>query len=338
MRSSLDALNKSGQILRFSMLMADSELNSHLRAVAGSSILHFCKMQALGNDFVVVSEDELDHAIDSFKLNISGPSADRFLARLSVKVCSRRFGVGADGFIVVRRGLTAGNLSWTYLNNDGSSSLMCGNGLRCLALWSMMHKWTASKHFYVETGKFPVEIVYDSPDFITSDLGEPILKPSGIPVNVPGDTPIVARDFQIGADSFKISCVSIGNPHCVIFENEFDDLFLDKLASSLQANSFFPEGVNVEFVQVISNNHVRVIVYERGCARTLACASGAGAVVVAAALQGLTGRDVCVQLEGGSLHVSWSEIDNHLRISGPASMVYDGEIDLSLLIPEASAC
>ena len=321
------------------MLMIDSEHDIDLSTAAASSILPFSKMQALGNDFIVVGQDNLERALSALKLKITEQSEKECLVSLARKVCERRFGVGADGFIVVRRKAGSKNLGWTYLNNDGSASLMCGNGLRCLALWAVQNNWVSGERFYVETGKGPVEIVYASPDSITTDLGEPVLLPQLIPVQVTSDSPVVAYKFQIGNDSFKISCVSMGNPHCVIFvESDPDRLMMERLATSLQTNDFFPEGVNVEFARVISKNHVRVVVYERGCGRTLACASGAAAVTVAGFLEGRTGRDLGIELEGGLLAVNYSLQDNHLRISGPARLVYEGQINLGSLNPEAQTC
>jgi diaminopimelate epimerase len=323
--------------------MVDSECDSDLRAVAGSSILGFCKMQGLGNDFVVVGQDELESVLG--KADASDGSAA--LSLLAQQLCSRRFGIGADGFIVVRPGSKPETLSWTYLNSDGSTSLMCGNGLRCLALWAVAFGKAPGKRFFVETGKGPVEISYDSASSITTDLGAPILDPATVPVNLSagvlssafieaGDnTPIVEQLFQLKTENLKLSCVSMGNPHCVIFEDKFDDPTLEKRATELQTHPFFPEGVNVEFVQVVSNNHIKVVVYERGCGRTLACASGAGAVLVASSLAGRTGREADVELEGGTLRVSWSESDNHVRICGPAKIVYNGQVDLHALKPEA---
>lgn len=314
------------------MLMVDSELDSELQALAGSSILRFCKMHALGNDFVVVAEDALNLAVNGSKH--SACQGER-LVQIARKLCSRKFGIGADGLIVVRRGSSKERLSWTYLNSDGSLSLMCGNGLRCLALWAELNGWAPGTEYFVETGKGPVAINFAGKESITSDLGEPILDPALIPINESAKTSYIAHEFHLDAEEFKISCVSMGNPHCVIFEEDLDPARLEKRALALQSHSFFPEGVNVEFVKVESNDQLKVLVYERGCGRTLACASGAAAVVVAAVLEGRTARQVRVELEGGALDISWSKEDNHVRICGPASMVFEGKVDLKSLDLEA---
>lgn len=318
--------------------MVDSGQDSDLGGCEGSSILPFAKMQALGNDFVVVSEPHLNSILNTFSVDRGGQSEAVFLSQLARSICSRHFGVGADGLIVVRQGSSPQTLSWAYLNSDGSGSLMCGNGVRCLALFAVEHKLVSSRHIRLETGKGIVEIDFESPDLITSDLGEPILKPASIPVKEMGELPVVARDFQIDADHFKVSCASMGNPHCVIFESEVDESILSARAARLQAHPCFPESVNVEFVRVVSANHLRVIVFERGCGRTLACASGAAAVAVASVLEGRSEREVVVELDGGSLQVSFSQTDNHVRITGPARLVYQGRIDLKLLDLEAAKC
>jgi len=318
------------------MLMVDSEKNSDLRAAAGSSTLRFSKMHALGNDFVVVSEDALNQACAALTAGSKAQISDKFLQALAEKLCSRRFGIGADGFIVVRRGSRPENLSWTYLNSDGSVSLMCGNGLRCLALWAHANNWAKAKTYFVETGKGPVQITFESADSITSDLGEPILTPSAIPISDTTGDSFIGREAKIGCDKVKLSAVGMGNPHCVIFDAKLDEASFVQRADKLQADKFFPEGVNVEFVEVVSRKHMRVVVYERGCGRTLACASGAAATVVAGVLEGKTDRDVRVELEGGSLQISWSDEDNHLRINGGASLVYEGLIQLSQIMPEAA--
>ena len=332
------------------MVMVDSKLDSGFRAGKANSVLAFCKMQALGNDFVVIGEDELEQVLEPFAAQTASAEArSQFLVRLATRICSRNFGVGADGLIVVRPGSNKDTLSWTYLNNDGSTSLMCGNGLRCLALWAEKHKWAPSTNYFVETGKGPVEIEFESEDSISSNLGEPILEPGKIPVSLEeagdalsfsNDSQIVAAEFKLSqSKKVKITCVNMGNPHCVVFDqNLADEKELQAMATMLQENPFFPEGVNVEFVRVRSPLHMEVIVYERGCGRTLACASGAAAVLVAAVLEGRCQRQATVELEGGSLQIGWTASDNHVQITGPAAFVFEGRIDLHTLGLEADPC
>lgn len=312
------------------MVMVETELDSGLHAEAGGSIMEFYKMQGLGNDFVVTGENELKTALNALCLKASEEALLPQLARI---LCRRNFSVGADGFIVVKKGSKTDRLSWTYLNSDGSSSVMCGNGLRCLALWAELKGVSPSRKYLVETGKGPVEIQFDSQDKITSDLGEPIFEAEAIPLSRGGKEHFIGRELRLrSGESLRVSCLSMGNPHCVVFsEQEFNEESLSELAAEIQSNELFPEGVNVEFVQILSRDCLKVIVYERGCGRTLACASGAAAAVVAAALEKTADRKATVKLEGGELQISWQESDNHVRISGPAELSFQGQIDLKTL-------
>lgn len=319
------------------MLMVDPELSSESQSSTAKFTMRFSKMQGLGNDFVVVSEDEL-HVIAracGFEIN------NNFLSQLAQKICDRHFSVGADGFIVVRRSDRAENqFSWTYINNDGSSSLMCGNGLRCVGLWLRKTGWTDAEHFIVETGGIDVEIDFESTEKITSDLGVPILKARWIPIKtdgaLDGEKPVIAQviNTKAGGD-LKITCVNMGNPHCIIYVDDLsNEEKLAAIATELQSNAFFPQGVNVEFVKVISETHMQILVWERGCGKTLACASGAAATLVASVLEKKTERNARVDLPGGSLQIEWNQMDEHVRITGPAAIVFEGRIDLrSLNLP-----
>lgn len=328
------------------MLMLDSDLEAGLPASSGSSTLGFCKMQGLGNDFVVVWEDDLNSALTFFRSKkvYDAPlfEPDDILSRLAKSICARNLSVGADGLIVARRGSRPDRMSWSYLNSDGSVSQMCGNGLRCLALWFELSSLSPARNYIVETGKGLVEIKFESQDLISTDLGEPILEPDLIPARFPAaripggksEPRIIARGFTSkNSKNYKLSCLSMGNPHCVIFVDyaNLESSELAELASELQTSEHFPESVNVEFVRVDSNDHLRAVVYERGCGRTMACASGAAACLVAAVLEGRCSRELEVMLDGGPLQLSWSETDNHVRITGPARLVFRGAIDLASL-------
>ncbi len=326
------------------MVMVNSRLEADLSTGESKALLSFCKMQGLGNDFVLVSEDELERALSAYLFE-SNAAKDEFLSALAEKLCSRNFGIGADGFIVVRKGSSKERLSWTYLNSDGSISLMCGNGLRCLALWAELKHWAPSKNYFVETGKGPVEIRFESPNSISTDLGEPNLIPEEIPVCLKAAKSelaanaekVVAADIDFGTLKYTISCVNMGNPHCIVYVDDIDCSELEKAATYLQAHPFFPDGVNVEFVKLKSRQELKVVVFERGCGRTLACGSGAAAVAVAAVLESKTERTVKVELDGGVLEIFWNERNNHVQINGPAKLVFEGQIDLRSLNLETSA-
>lgn len=319
------------------MLMVDSELSSESQGSTDRFTMRFCKMHGLGNDFVVVSEDELNVIARACGFEIN----NNFLSSLARKICDRHFSVGADGFIVVRRSDRSENqFSWTYINSDGSSSLMCGNGVRCLGLWLRRTGWTNADHFIVETGAGDVEIEFESSEKITSDLGVPILKARWIPTKTDGgldcEKPVIAQSIKTKtAGEVKITCVNMGNPHCIIYVDDLqDEEKLAVVAEELQANPFFPQGVNVEFVKVLSESHLQILVWERGCGKTLACASGAAATLVASVLEKKSQRNARVELPGGSLQIEWNQSDEHVRITGPAAVVFDGRIDLrSLNLP-----
>jgi diaminopimelate epimerase len=295
----------------------------------------FTKMQALGNDFVFVDERDLAAIPASKQLLQDLPLHGALLARA---VCDRHFGIGADGLIVVRKAQDPQcAVSWLYLNSDGSQSAMCGNGLRCLALYSVENGLVNERQFKVETAVGAVGVSMIDSDCITSDLGEPTLSSAGIPVAVvaaAGNTKEVVRhSLQSGKTQFNATCVGLGNPHCVIFESPVAADERALLAPQIQALPFFPEGVNVEFVDVLSPAEARVFVWERGCGPTLACASGAAAVLVAGVLEGRLSRQATIRLPGGALLVSWSEDDRHVRITGPARTMFKGAFDLERYYP-----
>ncbi len=326
------------------MVMVDSELDSGLKSNAGKSVLAFSKMQALGNDFLLVFEANLEDALNTVKPGWKAKEA-KMLALLAGRLCNRHYGVGADGLIIARAGSKADRLSWTYLNSDGSSSVMCGNGLRCLALFAVNNGFQETRvgsKFIVETGKGPVEIDFRSEDRIKTDLGEPIFEAEKIPVAFENPEAYETKSGLLkktlkffDGQEVEISVLSMGNPHCVVFRDDFaDERELEKIALLLQVNPLFPQGVNVEFVKADSRGDLSVIVFERGCGRTQACASGAAASLVAAHLHGMVERKANVHLEGGSLEIEFKEENKHVYISGPAKFVFDGKIDLQAILGE----
>lgn len=329
------------------MLMIDSEQSIGQRTAARTS-LRFAKMQALGNDFVMVSEDDLNALSRASHFEVS----DKFLSNLARKICDRHFSVGADGLIVVRRSKRDDcELAWNYLNSDGSTSVMCGNGLRCLALWAHENGWVDKSEFAVETGVGPVQIKFESARKISSDIAEPIFAAGDIPVDLEAGglhvypkhgenenrlEQLIRRKFSIDAKDVTVTCLSMGNPHCVTFVDSIDETVCQRVASKLQSHPFFPEGVNVEFVQIESADRLNIVVWERGCGKTLACASGAAAALVAAVAEGHSNRKAEIVLPGGALEIHWDEKDNHVHISGPASFVFDGTIDIDSVLEGSS--
>lgn len=324
--AAVSALPQSG-------LSAQSKSTASNQDELQDSLLPFAKMQGLGNDFVVISEDDLKSRRLGAELLRNW---DKESARLAKAACNRHFGVGADGLIIVRPSPQLDcQLGWSYINSDGSPSDMCGNGLRCVALWALDRQVVNTRHFKVHTAKGPVEVDFQDIDHITVDLGPPILASHLIPVAGDQRPQVLKETIEVAGKSLTVTCVSMGNPHCVIFEPHLNPFEYDLFAPQIQALPFFPEGVNVEFTVVENPHCARVFVWERGCGPTLACSTGASAVVVAGVLERRLERKSTVKLPGGLLEVEWSEKDDHVRLTGPARQSYTGVIDLAHLLSEA---
>lgn len=303
------------------------------RDMSNASQLKFSKMQGLGNDFVVIGEDDLRSQRIGADLLLNW---EEEAGRLARAICNRHFGIGADGLIVVRSSPRPDcQVGWSYINSDGSPSDMCGNGLRCVALWALERQLVTGKNFAVATAKGPVPVHFEDVDQITVDLGPPILNSQKIPVAGADRDLVLNEPLEVHGKTLSVTCVSMGNPHCVIFEPHLNPFEYDVFAPKIQQLPFFPEGVNVEFVVVENPSCARVFVWERGCGPTLACSTGASAVVVAGVLEKRLARKSRVKLPGGQLEVEWSAEDDHVRLTGPARHSYTGTIDLSQLLVEA---
>jgi len=270
--------------------------------------LEFTKMQGLGNDFLLL--DNLDGSLEL------SPETVRFL-------CDRHFGVGADGVITVSPSARA-DLGMRIFNSDGSEAEMCGNGIRCFALYARDRGLVAGPELSVET---PAGIVRPriEGETVAVDMGEPVFDAEKIPVNLPGE----AIDYPIvfAGRAVSITCVSMGNPHCVIFYPPGEVLPVEELGPVIETDPIFPERTNVEFIRVLGEREIEFRVWERGAGITLACGTGACAAVAAAARTGRTGREVLVHLPGGDLDIEWRE-DNRILMTGPAEEVFSGRIEI----------
>lgn len=255
-------------------------------------------------------------------------------------------------------------LSWVYTNSDGSNAVMCGNGLRCLALWARLRGGVDQNKFNIATAKGAIGVQFSGEQQITVDLGEPVLEAASVPVVGKKEDKVVTLELAAGKSKVTAIAVGMGNPHCVIFDETVwsgwssalqslessssstssgfklklpdhlegsDHQALEAVAQSIQKNPAFPASANVEFVQIVARDQVRCYVYERGCGFTLACASGAAAVVVAGVLTGVLDRTTNVELPGGTLEVSYAESDNCIRITGPAREIFSGVFKLEHL-------
>lgn len=349
--------------------------------------LPFTKMHGLGNDFVMVKDVDLDLVLRSALAQVDEGRSGAVkidltsaLSQLAQTLCDRRFGIGADGLIVaVSPQRAAGlllekivaaypsyeqcELAWIYINSDGSSSDMCGNGLRCLAYFARVNSdkeseshWPQADKFKVATRAYPVAVTvlecklcsagggaHSSPlslvRMVRTQLAAPEIK-------------FVAEKLTLGDITLSATAIDMGNPHCVIFDcaeleltqyqgcmhgisggasaafvEKFPSRLLD-LAHQIQGLSIFPQGVNVEFVLPQGRDRAVVYVVERGCGPTLACASGAAAVVVAGVIEERLNRQCCVILPGGELEVTWSSLDNLIELNGPAQIAFSGEFPL----------
>lgn len=279
--------------------------------------MEFTKMHGLGNDFVVI-DCRRDKETNYYEL--------------AAKICDRHFGVGADGLMVVLPSEQA-DCRMRIFNSDGSEPEMCGNGLRCFARYVYEKGIVSTTEMTVETlaGIMKPKILFNQAGEITKvkvDMGEPILKRSLIPIIGDGEHAIKEK-IVIDDQIFIITAISMGNPHCVIFTENAQTVDLTKWGPKIEHSAYFPQKTNVEFVQVLSPTEMRMRVWERGAAVTLACGTGACAALTAAVLNGLTERDATIHLDGGDLEISWSEDSNHIFMTGAAENVFEGVLSIS---------
>ena len=278
--------------------------------------MKFTKMHGIGNDYVYVAG-----------LTASLPEDLPALAR---NISHRRFGVGADGLILILPPSDAAqaDVRMQMFNADGSESEMCGNGIRCLAKYAYEHGICRQEALRVETGcgvlSLELRVQGDEVLDVRVDMGIPRLQPNEIPTTLAGEQ-IVLEPFLIGDHSLAVTCVSLGNPHVVIFVEDASDELVLGVGPLIETDSRFPQRINVEFVEVISNTEVRQRTWERGSGETWACGTGASAVCVAGVLTGKTQRQIKVHLIGGDLDLCWDESSNHVFMTGTATEVFSGD-------------
>jgi diaminopimelate epimerase len=240
---------------------------------------------------------------------------------------NRHFGVGSDGLILICPSEKA-DARMRMFNADGSEAEMCGNGLRCVAKYVYDHGLVRKPSLQIETGRgilrVDLELANGSVSQATIDMGEPILDPRRIPTTLSGNPPTDAP-LSLGDHSFRVTCISMGNPHCVIFSKEITDDLVLGIGPKIEKHLAFPNRTNVEFVSVKNSDDVTVRVWERGSGETQACGTGACAVAVAGVITGRSKRRIVAHLPGGDLHLNWSETDNHVYLTGPAVEVFSGE-------------
>jgi diaminopimelate epimerase len=277
----------------------------------------FVKMEGIGNDYVYV---------DARK------SVPKGLSKLAQAISDRHFGIGADGLILIRRSNLQGvKHRMQMFNSDGSESEMCGNGLRCVGKYLYDRNLERSEEFPVETGAGVLHIKVTGSNGahkakkIRVNMGEPRLTRAEIPMTGESKGQVIGMPLKVAGQEFRITCVSMGNPHCVIFlpQPPSKDL-VHGIGSLIENHELFPRRTNVEFVYKESAKVLQQRTWERGAGETLACGTGASAVCVAANLNGLTARKVKIKLLGGDLEMHWNQKDNCVYKTGPAREVYSG--------------
>lgn len=268
--------------------------------------LAFTKMHGCGNDFVV---------LDCMERQPAG------LAEIARSLCHRRFGVGADQLLTIKPSASA-DFRMEIYNADGGEVEMCGNGIRCFAKYVYEHGLTRKREIVVETLAGLIRPRLEG-EMVEVDMGRPVLDGRAVPVRADGR--VVNHPLTVDGGEYTVTCVSMGNPHCVLYVDDADALDLPRLGPSFERHAFFPNRVNTEFVQVLGRDEVRVRVWERGAGETWACGTGASAVAVAGVLTGRTDRRVTVHLMGGDLEIRWAD-DHRVYMTGPAREVFRGSV------------
>ncbi len=280
-------------------------------------ITPFTKMEGLGNDFIFIDQTSRQEAIPASYDN------------LAIRLCDRKFGIGADGLIIISDSSTC-NLKFNIFNSDGSEAQMCGNGMRCFAMYAHLKRLTTKTSFTVETlaGTIIPHIIRDNTGTIKSvrvDMGEPITNAAKVPF-LSKNNPAISEKVEIEGNTVEITAVSMGNPHAIIIVPDVEKAPVISLGPVIETCSLFPEKTNVEFIEVISDSELKMKVWERGAGVTLACGTGACAAVVAAILNGKTKNRVTIHLDGGPLDIEWDRKNNHIYKSGPATLVFEGTV------------
>lgn len=278
-------------------------------------VYQFTKMQGAGNDYIYFNclERELPHP-----------------EKVAVRLSDRHFGIGGDGIVLICPSDVA-DAKMRMFNNDGSEGRMCGNAIRCVGKYLYDHKLVTKKVIQIETLSGIKTLLMDITDDVataaTVDMGKAILTPAKIPVTIEAER-VVNHPVTVDGQDKKITCVSMGNPHCVLFVDDVEQLKLETIGPKYENSPIFPDRVNTEFVQILDRNTIRMRVWERGSGETLACGTGACAAVVASVLNGFCpkGEDVLVKLNGGDLVIRYT--DETVSMTGPAEEVFTGEIEL----------
>lgn len=277
--------------------------------------MKFTKMEGCGNDYVYVN---------GFEYKIDDPN------RLAEIVSNRNFGVGSDGLIMVNPSDVA-DFRMNMYNADGSEGKMCGNGIRCVAKFVYDYKMTDKKIITVETlsgiKTLVLNVEDDKVKTVCVDMGSPIIEAKEVPV-ISNQEKVINQPLMVGGKEYRITCVSMGNPHAVTFVDDTDSIDIEHIGPIFEKNEIFPDRVNTEFIQIVDRNTIKMRVWERGSGETLACGTGACASVVACVLNGKTENAVTVKLLGGDLFIEYDEENNKVYMTGPARISFTGDIEI----------
>ncbi len=281
----------------------------------GEMNMKFTKMQGIGNDYVYVNcfEEKIEHPEE-----------------LSRIVSDRHFGIGSDGLILIKPSKVA-DFEMAMYNADGSRAEMCGNGIRCVGKYVYDKGLTDKTDISIETlaGIKYLHLITEENQAvqIEVDMGEPQLEAAQIPV-ISDNSRVIDEEINVNGTKYRMTCVSMGNPHCVVYMEDVENLEIEKIGPGFECHERFPKKINTEFVKVLDKKTLQMRVWERGSGETLACGTGACATAVATILNGLCDEEVLIHLRGGDLTIRWDKESNHVYMTGPAVIVFEGEIAL----------
>ena len=276
--------------------------------------MKFTKMHGLGNDYIY---------INGFEEIVADPG------ELAIKVSDRHFGIGSDGIVLIMPSDSC-DFRMRMFNNDGSEAEMCGNASRCVAKYVYDFGLTDKDEITLETLAgvkiLKMQIIDGKVDTVTVNMGAPIIKAADIPV-ISSKDQVVDEPLVIEGTEYRITCVSMGNPHCISYIDDIRAFNLETIGPKIENHEIFPKRINAEFAKVVDRKNIDMRVWERGSGETLACGTGACATLVASVLNDYTDRKATLHLLGGDLEIEWNEADNNVYMTGPATTVFQGEIE-----------
>ena len=276
--------------------------------------IEFTKYHGLGNDFILIDNRAHTEPI--------------ITSEQAVQLCDRHFGIGADGVIFALPGQDGTDYTMRIFNSDGSEPEMCGNGIRCLAQFLYELEGTGAKtqyHIHTLAGVITPQI--EGNGSVKVDMGMPQLLAAEIPTTLaPAEQKVIDIPLEVAGQTWNVTCVSMGNPHCITFVEDAAAIPLETLGPQFEHHSAFPQRTNTEFIQVVRPDYLKMRVWERGAGATLACGTGACATVVAGVLTGKCDRACTVELPGGCLEIEWSDRDQRVYMTGPAKRVFTGKV------------